>query len=150
MANESERARIMAIRRGDFLTPLAPLDGELIRAFPGGKPLRVEIAQPRRSGKQNRLYWSLLRLVADNLDQDVTKDALHEWFKLRLGITHDIILRSGEVNTVAGSTAFDNMEHAEFTAYMQRVKDLIVTQLIPRVNGDAMEREARLMLGEAA
>lgn len=150
MANASERPKIIAIRRADFLTPCAPLDGELIREYPANKPLRLTITVQGRSSPQNRLYWSLLRLVAENLDQDVSKDALHEWFKLRLGITEEIKLRSGEINIVAGSTAFDSLSHAEFTAYMQRVKDLITTQLIPRVNSDAMEREARLMLGEAA
>lgn len=146
----SEKPHIMAIRRADFLTPLAPLDGELIRGFPAGKPLRVVITQPRRSSPQNRLYWSLLGLIAENLDQDVTSEALHEWFKMRLGVTHEIRLRSGEINLVTGSTAFDAMPHDEFTAYMQRVKHLLETQLIPRAESEAFVREAQLMLGAPA
>ena len=76
------------------------------------------------------------------------RSALHEWFKLRLGIVEHIRLRSGEIETVAGSTAFDNLSHAEFTGYMQKVKALVRDQLIPRINSDALEREARAMLGD--
>lgn len=145
-----EKPIIMGIRRADFLTPMTPLDAELIREFPAAKPLRLTITQPNRSSAQNRLYWSLMRLIAENLDQDVTKEALHEWFKMRLGVTQEIKLRSGVIETVTGSTAFDAMPHGEFTAYMQRVKHLLEAQLIPRADGGAFEREARLMLGESA
>lgn len=144
----SEKPHIMCVRRGDFLQPLAPLDSELIRSHPAGKPLKVQITQPRRSSPQNRLYWALLGLIAENLDQDVEPETLHEWFKLRLGVTREVLLRSGEVQTVTASTAFDSMPHQEFTAYMAGVKRLVVEHLIPRANCAAFEREALAMIGE--
>lgn len=146
----SEKPHITAIRRGDFLQPYAPLDSELIRALPANKPLKVVATQPRRSSPQNRLYWALLNLIAENLDQDVEPETLHEWFKLRLGVTREIKLRSGEIQTVTASTAFDAMPHPEFTAYMAGVKRLVVDHLIPRANCAAFEREALAMIGEAA
>lgn len=146
----AEKPSIMAVRRGDFLQAYAPLDSELIRALPANKPLKVAVTQPRRSSPQNRLYWSLLNLIAANLDQDVTPETLHEWFKLRLGVTHEIRLRSGEVQTVTASTAFDAMPHAEFTAYMTGVKKLVLEHLIPRADCAAFEREALAMIGEPA
>lgn len=146
----SEKPAIMAVRRGDFLQAYAPLDSELIRALPAGKPLKVAVTQPRRSSPQNRLYRALLGLIADNMDQDVTPDALHEWFKMRLGVTSEIKLRSGEIQTVTRSVAFDKMDHAEFTAFLTGVKRLVTTQLIPRADCAAFEREAMAMIGEPA
>jgi hypothetical protein len=144
----SERPAIMCVRRGDFLQPLTPLDSELIRAHPAGKPLKLQITQARRSGRQMRLYRAFLTLVADNLEGDVTPDALHEWMKLRLGLVEAVPLRSGRVDLVPKSVAFDKMEHGEFTAFFAGVKRLVLEQLIPRANCEAFEREALAMIGE--
>lgn len=146
----SEKPPIMVQRRGEFLIPQAPFDGEAIRELPAGKVLAITVRQPRRSSQQNRLYRSLLTVVCENLDQPVTPDDLHEWLKMRLGLTSEIRLRSGEIVKVTRSVAFDKMEHAEFTAYFDRVKALIVEHLIPGLNSAALEREARAMLGEPA
>lgn len=143
-----ERPIPHVIRRGGFLSGATPLDDLLIRELPSGVPLKAKITKPRRSVEQNRFYWVLLGLIAENLDQDVSPETLHEWLKLRLGVTKELRLRSGEVVTVTGSTAFDKMEHHEFTAFMDRVKTLIETQLIPRSDSEAFVREAQLMLAD--
>lgn len=150
MTAKSEKPEIMVLRRGDQLHPLTAFDGETIRQFPAGKPLRIDPKMPRRSSPQNRLYWSLLRLVCDNLDSPVTPQALHTWLKVKMGVTETIPLRNGEVAVVPGSTAFDSLEHSEFTAYFTAVKALIVEHIIPGANSEAFEREAMAMLKEAA
>lgn len=146
----TERPPIMVQRRGDFLLPEAPLDGEALRELPAGKALAITVRQPRRSNRQNRLYRSLLTVVCENLDQDISPDDLHEWMKLKLGLTTPIKQRNGEIAHVAKSVAFDKMEHAEFTAYFAKVKALVTEHLIPGLNSAALEREARAMLGETA
>lgn len=144
-----ERPPIMMIRRGTFLVPAAPIDGELIEAFPAGKALRVAVTPPR-SVPQLRLYWSMLRLVADNLDSAVTTEALHNWIKMRCGIAAAIPLRNGETDYVPGSIAFDKMDQDQFQAFMDRALDLVLGQLIPGLSKPALEAEARAMLGLAA
>ena len=146
----TDRPAILVQRRGDFLVPQAPTDSDRIRALPAGKPLRIDVRQPRRSNPQLRLYWAMLGLVCDNLDQPMKPETLHEWLKMKLGVVEPIKLRSGAIDTVPGSVAFDKMDHAEFTAYMQQAKDLLVHHIIPGMNSAALEREARAMLGEAA
>ena len=146
----SERPPIMVQRRGEFLIPQAPVDGERIRELPAGKALKVTVSQPRRSNPQLRLYWSLLGVVCENLDQPLKPEDLHEWVKLKMGLTTPVKQRNGEVVEVPRSVAFDKMEHGEFTAYFDRVKRLIVDHLIPGLNSVVLEREARAMLGEAA
>lgn len=146
----SEKPPILVQRRGEFLVPHGPMDGEAIRALPAGKVLAITARQPRRSNPQNRLYRALLGVVCDNLDQPLLPDDLHEWMKLHLDLTTPVKSRNGKVTWVTKSVAFDKMEHAEFTAYFERVKALIVEHFIPGINSIALEREARAMLGEIA
>jgi hypothetical protein len=143
----TERPAILVMRRGEFLLPHAPVDGERIRDFPAGKALKITVTQPRRSNPQLRLYWSMLGLVCENLDQDISPETLHDWLKLRLGIVNNVRQRNGTVIAVPKSIAFDKMEHGEFTAYFDKVKALLGEHLIPGLNSEALEREARAMLG---
>lgn len=145
-----DRPAILAIRQSGFLRGASPLDEERIRELPAGKPLKIVATQPRRSSQQNRLYWSLLKVVTENLDQAVTPEALHGWLKLRLGYFHTIRQRNGETVQVPASAAFDKMTHGEFTAFFQAAKDLIITQIIPGTKSAALEQAAREMLGEMA
>jgi hypothetical protein len=146
----SERPPILVQRRGEFLVPCGPTDGERIRDLPAGKALRIEVRQPRRSNPQLRLYWAMLSLVCDNLAEPLPVEALHAWIKMRLGYVNEIKLRTGEIVQVPGSIAFDKMDHATFTGFMTAAKELIVHKIIPGLNSAALEREAREMLGEAA
>lgn len=145
----AERNPILMMRRGSFLVPCAPLDGNRLEQFPANKALNVRITQPR-SSPQNRLYWSMLNLVCDNLDQPIEPEALHEWVKVRCGVTATIPLRNGKWDIVPGSIAFENMPQDEFQRFFDRAKELLVEHVIPGLKSDALEREARAMLGEAA
>jgi hypothetical protein len=89
----------------------------------------------------------MLGLVCENLDQDIKPEDLHDWLKLKLGYVTYIKQRNGQTVAVPKSIAFDKMEHGEFTAYFDRVKGLLVEHLIPGLKSEALEREARAMLG---
>lgn len=141
-----DRPPIFMVRRGSFLQPETPLDGELLAEYPAAKRLRVALTQPR-SNPHLRLYWSMLRLVVDNLDTPVTTEALHEWVKLKCGVSVAIPLRSGAVDHVPGSVAFDKMDQDQFNRFFDRAMGLIVEHLIPGLSKGRLESEARAMLG---
>lgn len=145
-----KRAPIMLVRTGEFLRPAAPLDGELLRELPAAKELRAAITVPTtpRSARQLRLYRGLLKLIVDNLDQNITADDLHMWLKLKMGVSAPVRQRNGDVVWVPRSVAFDKMTHEAFTAYFGEVKALLIEAFIPGMNSEALEREARAMLGE--
>lgn len=145
-----DKPPIMVQRRGEFLVPEAPMDGDALRELPAGKALAITVRQPRRSSRQNRLYRALLGIVAQNLDQEITPDALHGWMKLKLGLADPVKQRNGDIVWVPRSVAFDKMDHAEFTNYFAMAKALVTEHLIPGLNSEALEREARAMLGEGA
>lgn len=145
----SERPPMIMARRGGFLAPWTPADSLQLEKLPTGVALKVRATQPR-SLPQHRLYFVMLDLVADNLDQDLTGDDLHEWVKLKVGCVKPIRLRNGDIAEVPASIAFDKMEQAEFQKFFDRAKRLLVEHVIPGIGSEALEHEARLMLGEAA
>ena len=145
----SERPPIMCERRGAFLVPCAPMDSDALMRFPTAKRLSVRVTQPR-SVPQHRLYWSMLTLVADNLDQPINADDLHEWLKLKLGYARPVRQRNGEIVYVARSIAFDTMEQPEFREFFDRAVTVLIEHIIPGLKVADLEREARAMLGEQA
>lgn len=140
---------ILMHRRGSFLAPLAPMDSDALAKLPSGKALKVKVTRAR-SVPQHRLYFSMLNLVCENLDSPIQPKALHEWVKLRCGVSADIPLKNGKVDIVPGSISFEEMDQTEFQAFFDKAKELIIEHIIPGLNSDALEREARAMLGEAA
>ena len=131
-----------------MLYPHAAMDSEAIMDLPTGKPIKVAFSQGRNP-KSLRLYWALLRLVCDNMDQDIAPAALHKWVKIRLGYSVLIPAKSGSV-VVDGSVAFDKMDEGEFRTFLTKTIDLIRTEIIPGINKASLEAEALAMIGEPA
>ena len=100
--------------------------------------LRVSATRPR-SRKHNSLYWVLCKLIADN--SSYTKDQIHQLFKHAVGLTQKVTLRSGEEVTLYGSTAFENLDQAEFIAFFESVQVFISTELIPGIQAEDLKRE---------
>jgi hypothetical protein len=126
---------------------LAPADGLAeveLGHFPMGRDLICTLKMPR-SNVHNRLYWACLHRVAENLDQAITARALHEWLKLKLGYATPIALRSGAVEWVADSTAFDRMDQAEFNKYTERAFAMIKVGF--GIDPEDIKREGAELLG---
>lgn len=139
-----EGSPILLQRRGMFLVAADRMTETFIQSLPQGKNLRArDITQPR-SRPRMRLYWALVHLVSDNLT-DVPVKALHQWIKLKLGIVDAVPLKSGKIDYVPSSIAFDSMDETEFAPYLDRTIDLIVTELIPGLGRDDLLKMAEEM-----
>lgn len=112
---------IWVVRRGSILRPYAEADDEAIRALPEEFEI---VPKLKRSNRQLRLYWQLMTVIAENLDQPVSSSTLSNWFKLRCGLTDEIKMKSGDIMTLPSSIAFDKMPQDQFNAYFDKVKDL--------------------------
>lgn len=144
----SERPAILMVRRGAFLAPLGPVDASAIERLPSnGKALKVKVTQPR-SGPQHRLYWTIIGLVADNLE-DVSEDTLHDVIKLRCGYAKAVKTRRG-IEYVPASIAWDKMPQDEFNVFFEKAMRFICDDVIPGMSRPALEREARELLGAPA
>lgn len=137
-------ADVLLRRSGLILSPADGLAEHEIERFPLGRDLRCTLKRAR-SQPHNRLYWSCLHRVAENLDQAITAQALHEWLKLRLGYTVPISLRSGKVEWVPDSTAFDRMDQPRFNEYSAAAFDMIKVGF--GIDPEDVKREGRELLG---
>jgi hypothetical protein len=143
-----EAAPILLRRQGRFLVADDAVTEGFLERLPQGRTLRArDITQPR-SRPRNRLYWALLRLTVDNME-NVTEAALHKWMKIRLGVTIPIPLKSGRVEYVDGSISFDAMSEEEFAPYLDKAIRLIVDELLPGVAEADVLAMAKQMIGEA-
>ena len=132
-------------RTGLLLSPADGLAEAEIERFPMGRDILCTLVKARSSA-HNRLYWACLHRVAENLDQAITAKALHEWLKLKLGYAVPIALKSGAVEWVADSTAFDKMDQAEFNQYSERAFALIKVGF--GIDPDDVKREGAELLGK--
>ncbi len=79
----------------------------------------------RRSGNQNRYYWSVVvRMVTEMFREAgnyVDDEEVHEFLKLRVGkLSQNVVDPHGEVYKTLGSTT--KLSTTEFEAYMMKIK----------------------------
>lgn len=117
-----------------------------LRELPANVELKATLTRPR-SLPQHRLYFAMLQKVCDNLERPVSRETLHEWIKLRCGVVELVPLKSGEVEEVAGSVAFDQMDQIAFNAFFERAAELLCEHIIAGMDKPALLAEAREMLG---
>jgi hypothetical protein len=135
---------VLLRRSGLILRPADGLAEQDMERFPLGRDLLCTLKAPR-SNVHNRLYFACLSRVAENLDQAITKDALHEWLKLRLGYATPILLRSGKVEWVPESTRFNRMDQSEFNTYSKLAFEMIYAGF--GIHPDDVKREGAELLG---
>ena len=81
-----------------------------------GHAVKIEDYKKNRSGQQNKLYWSLLGIIAKDLGYDL--DDLHTAVKVRFLGTEDKFI-AGQPITLAKSTRKLNTK--EFTELVDKV-----------------------------
>ena len=110
-----------------------------------------EIKKPRNPDHL-RLYWALVGLVWQNLDHEryPTAEDLHEAIKISAGLRTRIELPDGTIGFRAGSIAFHKMDQAAFSAFYDRVCDLIARHFLPGVTSAELKAEVETMIGARA
>lgn len=126
------------------LRPATPQTEDALAKIKLGATVRADIRQ-QRSGKQNALYWSILGLVADNMDGAVTSENLHVALKVKLGYVDTVRMRSGII-TVPQSTDFGSMAQPDFALYFDKAMNLLVTEAIPGMDKDELLAEVNARL----
>ncbi len=145
MTTRAEKPPIMLRRmRGmPALTGASEFDRQVILQLPPDKVLRIPYPTVPRSEPATRWYWALVGLVVANLDGDVSKDQVHDLLKMRVGLTRRVKTRTGEIELPRSITELDD---EEFRVYLERVKDFVVTTILPGVGSAALEAEVNAML----
>jgi hypothetical protein len=79
--------------------------------------VKIEAYKPKRSDAQNRLYWSYVNAIADQLDYET--DTLHWYFKKNfIGFTVQNV--EGENIIVPNSTT--KLKVSEFADYLRKIE----------------------------
>ena len=90
--------------------------------------------QPKRSSKQLRLYWSVIKLVWITQEEPIFKkpDDLSNSIKYLIGHTEDVFDINGEFIGIAPkSTNFKTMSSKDFNEYFDKVKKFIWDEIRP-------------------
>lgn len=127
--SDLDRAPIFMVRtRQGTLAPASSFDAERLDAIAIGAQVEVTIKQ-RRSSPQNRLYWSILSKVVENIEGYPTSDTLHDALKLHLGYTETFKTITGKVEWRPISTAFAKMDAQEYRVFFDRAMDVLASML---------------------
>lgn len=133
-------------RKGNTLVPCSLMDEEALMEFPADKDLVAQLHRPR-STKQHRFFMGLLRLVCDNSDFYRRPEQLLLWLKVRLGYVEEVRFHDDKVHWVARSISFNSMKQDEFRRFFDDSVDLIVSEVLPQMDKNALITEVEHMLG---
>lgn len=122
----SENPPCYVIRDGDRLVGEMEMDRDMIRQFPAGQRIRLELRTGRVPDRL-RFYWAFLREVVTSTGCAPTEKALHQMVKLRTGFTDDIIM-GGYIVKVPSSIAFENMDEPTFAAFLNEALAFIASE----------------------
>lgn len=122
----SENPPFYVIRDGDRLVGEMEMDREMIREFPAGQRIRVDL-RTGRVPERLRFYFAFLREVVNATGCAPTEKALHQMVKLRTGFTDDVIM-GGFVVKVPASVAFENMDEPTFAVFLREALAFIASE----------------------
>ena len=121
LRDETHLKRLDAFLRGNWLAAAQAM-----------RPLSVTVAEykARRSGQQNRLYWSILRQIAQDGwvgGRRWDEESWHEYFRRKFIGAEEIVLPGGEMIERGISTTTLNV--SEFSDYIEQVIGFAVEEL---------------------
>lgn len=127
---------------------LAPATDEAeswLRKIKPGDVIDVDAVRPR-SQRFHRLFFALLKIVSDNID-NCSVDNLLDVIKLGTGHTKIVELPSGGYYTIPKSISFSAMDQDQFSAFFTKAVDFVIQQVLPDVGGDALKYEVYSLAG---
>lgn len=133
------------------LRPADQLADEAFAKIPSGQIVFVEVKRPRNV-QHHRLFFALMNKVHENLDGNryPTVDDLTAAIKIAAGHRTRIELPNGDVGFIPKSISFHKMGQDEFSAFYDKVCDLIAAHFLPGVEIEALRAEVEQMIGVAA
>lgn len=131
------------------LTPVDTAGEEALRKLKFGDVVTVEVKKPR-NGKHHRLYWALVGIVHHNQDRYETTEQLHSAIKIAAGHYELLTMPNGNEYKIPRSIAFDKMDQTEFSAFYDRVCDLVAKHFLPGVSVESLKTEVEIMIGARA
>lgn len=139
-------ARFLVHKHLGSLRPVDAAGEDVLRKIGIGELVEVEIKR-RRNIRFHRLYWALVTLVWENSDTEryPTADDLHAAIKIAAGLRTRVELPDGTQGFIPGSIAFHKMSADDFSAFFERVCDLVAKHFMPGVTNAELRAEVEAM-----
>ena len=130
------------------LGKLCPVDdiGREWLAKKHGKTVKVSVTEPRNA-RQLRLYWGLVGLIFPHQSRYATAEHLSDALKKAVGAYQEFTCLDGTTITRVNSIAFKAMNNEEFQVFLDRVREVIVTLVIPGLSKSDLRRELEEITG---
>lgn len=143
--------KFLAVKHLGSLKPANEAGSQALSKLAHGEFVQIEIKRPRNI-RHHRMFWALMTIVWDNMNQEryPTVEDLVAAVKIAAGLRTRIELPTGDVGFVPGSIAFHKMDQIQFSAFYDRVCDLIAKHFLPGVSSDDLRNEVELMIGVAS
>lgn len=110
-----------------------------------GKTVKVTVKEAR-SAKQLKMYWALVHLIYPHQSRYNSPQRLSSALKHAVGAFDQFECLDGTIITEVHSIAERAMPQDEFNAFIDKVLDVIVTQITPMAKGD-LRRELEEITG---
>lgn len=104
-----------------------------------GECIELKIKRPRNL-PHHRKFFSMLQLIFNNQERYDTLDHLLTAFKFAVGHTEIIRTKRGDIE-VPKSISFASMPQDEFEAFYQRAVDFVISEVVPGMTQESLERE---------
>jgi hypothetical protein len=135
----------MLIRReGRWLAPDRAPDVAQLERLRDGHSFYAKIIY-RRSIQHHRWWRGLVHIVADGLGVD--QDLLHDDIKAKAGLVRVLLLSNNDPVTIPRSTAFEAMDEARYTAFVDMGVEIIFRDYLPGVRRESVFERVREMVG---
>lgn len=121
------------------LRPVNSLADESLAKLKHGDVVALDFRKPRCLG-HHRLYWALMQLVAENMDGEFSAEVVSDVVKIRAGHVTVVKTAKGEVFLPA-SISFASMDQIQFNEFFDRALRVVVRDIIPGLNSDALRAE---------
>lgn len=137
----------LIMRRGlSGLMPATAQAEEAIRELPIGADFKVTVKRGRNI-QHHKLYWALVSLIHQNQSRYMTVENVSDALKIMVGHCEMMQLRNGQEIRVPKSISFAKMDQTEFNKFFERIKTLVITQILPGVTKAQLEHEIADMIG---
>lgn len=131
--------------KGD-LKPADEPAREYITELRHGQDVWLEVRRARNP-RRHRLFWGLVQIIRDNTDLQQSPEAIADYLKLRGGHVEVFKRPGGEVVQVPKSISFSKCSEDEFKGFIDRLLDIVRTEIIPGLPEDDLRRELEDIAG---
>jgi hypothetical protein len=138
--------KFLAYKTLGGLKPADDAGEEVMRKISMGAFVMCEVKRSRNIN-HHRLYFALVTKVFQNQERYETVEQLHSALKLAAGIYEPLKMPNGDVHKIPGSIKFEKMDQLEFSAFYDRVCDLIAKHFLPGVTSVELKAEVEQMIG---